>query len=58
MQVVPIPTTLREYSLEDLRPFDGTTETPEGHAAPPILVGIKGKVSSLGYRIIFFDSYT
>lgn len=43
MQVVPPPEP-REFSLEELRPFDGTTETPEGHAAPPIYVGVKGKV--------------
>ena len=45
MQVVPAPTELREYSLEELRPFNGTTEIPEGYAASPIYVGIKGKAS-------------
>ncbi|CAN0350866.1 unnamed protein product [Pylaiella littoralis] len=47
-KVVPPPEP-REFSLEELRPFDGTTETPEGHAAPPIYVGVKGKVYDMSY---------
>ena len=47
MQVVPPPEQLREFSLEELRPYDGTMETPDGHAAPPIYVGVKGKVRSV-----------
>lgn len=48
MQVVP-PQEEREFTLEELRPFDGTSETPEGHAAPPIYVGVKGKVRPSGW---------
>eukprot|EP00903_Cladosiphon_okamuranus_P016704 g15397.t1 len=48
-KVVPPPKELREFTLEELRPFDGTTETPEGHAAPPIYVGVKGKVYDMSY---------
>eukprot|EP00904_Undaria_pinnatifida_P008944 jgi/Undpi1/517/HiC_scaffold_10.g03981.m1 len=48
-KVVPAPTELREYSLEELRPFNGTTEIPEGYAASPIYVGIKGKVYDMSY---------
>lgn len=50
MQVVPPPEQLREFSLEELRPYDGSTETPDGHAAPPIYVGVKGKVQWFRYR--------
>ncbi|CAN0009604.1 unnamed protein product [Scytosiphon promiscuus] len=47
--IVVQPPEPREFSLEELRPFDGTSETPEGHAAPPIYVGVRGKVYDMSY---------
>ncbi|CAM9184948.1 unnamed protein product [Hapterophycus canaliculatus] len=46
---VVTPPEPREFSLEELRPFDGASETPEGYAAPPIYVGVRGKVYDMSY---------
>ncbi|CBJ32444.1 conserved unknown protein [Ectocarpus siliculosus] len=48
-KVVTPPAQPREFSLEELRPFDGTSDIPEGYAAPPIYVGVRGKVYDMSY---------
>ncbi|CAM9271822.1 unnamed protein product [Ascophyllum nodosum] len=48
-KVVPPLEQLREFSLEDIRPFNGTTEAAEGRAVPPIYVAVRGKVYDMSY---------
>lgn len=40
----PAPT---EMTPQELTKYDGTQDTPEGYAVPPIYVGIKNKVKPL-----------
>ncbi|CAM9831649.1 unnamed protein product [Sphacelaria rigidula] len=48
-KVVPPPAEWKEFTIAELRPFDGTSETHEDRAAPPIYVGVRGKVFDMSY---------
>ncbi|CAM9827845.1 unnamed protein product [Choristocarpus tenellus] len=47
--VAPLPDPKKVFTLEELRVLNGTGDVPEGHGAPPICVGIKGKVYDMSY---------